>query len=180
MTLTGPVPSMSEPVDPAPLLAALGLTEGDLGDHPPRMGGSGIAFAFLNVQAAALERVHPDLAAQAAFSPPVTGIHIFVLPDDPRGEPAAGRPIAVRARMFAADIGGEDPATGSAALGFAGWLVASGLAAEGQTVYTICQGYEMGRPSELTCDVSVTAGQINRVRVAGHTAKVATGRVRVP
>ena len=100
------------------------------------------------------------------------------LPDEPA---AAGQPIAVRARMFAADIGGEDPATGSAALGFAGWLIASGLAAgDGETAYTISQGVEMGRPSVLACDVTASGGRIERVRVSGHVALVASGRIRLP
>jgi trans-2,3-dihydro-3-hydroxyanthranilate isomerase len=178
VTLSGPIPTSTEPVDPAPLLAALHLTEADLGAHPPRHGGSGIPFAYLNVQADALEKVLPDLAAMAAFSPPVTGLHVFALADD---NPRTGGPIRVRARMFAADIGGEDPATGSASLGLAGWLVASGLAAaDGETAYTIRQGYEMGRPSVLTCDISAAGGTISRVRVSGHTALVASGRIRLP
>jgi trans-2,3-dihydro-3-hydroxyanthranilate isomerase len=177
VTLTGPLPTSSEPIDPAPLLDALGLAESDLGKHPPRRGGSGIPFIYLNVQAVALEKVQPDLAAMAALSPVVTGFHLFALED----ETEPGQPIAVRARMFAPDIGGEDPATGSASLGFAGWLVSSGLAAaEGATAYTIRQGFEMGRPSVLACDVVVSEGKISRVRVTGHTALVASGRVRIP
>jgi trans-2,3-dihydro-3-hydroxyanthranilate isomerase len=177
VTLTGPVPSTSEPVDPAPLLAALHLSAADLGDHPARNGGSGIAFAYLNVRAEALEKVQPDLAAMAALATPVTGLHVFALTQDA----GPGQPIGVRARMFAADIGGEDPATGSAALGLAGWLVASGLAAgDGKTAYTIRQGFEMGRPSVLACGVTAVGGQISRVRVTGHTALVASGRIRVP
>ncbi len=176
VTLSGPIPTASAPVDPAPLLAALHLTEADLGPFPPRHGGSGIPFAYLNVQATALEKVQPDLAAMAALSPPVTGLHVSALTDS-----GPGVPIAVRARMFAADIGGEDPATGSASLGYAGWLVASGLAAgDGETAYTIKQGYEMGRPSVLACDVSASGGKIERVRVTGHTALVASGRIRRP
>ncbi len=178
VTLTGPLPTMSAPVDPAPLLAAAGLDAADLGPYPPRLGGSGIPFAYLNVQAGALEKVRPDLAAISALASPVTGLHLFALPDAP---PDPSRPIAVRARMFAADIGGEDPATGSASLGFAGWLVASGLAAaDGETTYTISQGVEMGRPSVLLCDVTAAGGQIRQVRVSGHTALVASGRVRIP
>ncbi len=178
VTLTGPLPTMSDPIDPSPLLAAARLDESDLGPHLPRLGGSGIPFAFLNVQPPALDKVRPDLAAIAALASPVTGLHVFALPESPA---ASDQPIAVRARMFAADIGGEDPATGSASLGFAGWLVASGLAAaDGETAYTISQGVEMGRPSVLACDVTVSGGQIQQVRVSGFTALVASGRIRIP
>jgi trans-2,3-dihydro-3-hydroxyanthranilate isomerase len=178
VTLSGPLPTMSEPVDPAPLLAAAGLDGADVGDHPPRFGGSGIPFAYLNVRPDALAKMRPGLADIAALSTPVTGLHVFALPDEPADR---GQPIAVRARMFAADIGGEDPATGSASLGFAGWLIASGLAAgDGETAYTISQGVEMGRPSVLECDVTASGGRIERVRVSGHVALVASGRIRLP
>ncbi|HEX4019349.1 MAG TPA: PhzF family phenazine biosynthesis protein [Frankiaceae bacterium] len=175
VTLTGPLPTTSDPIDPAPLLAALHLTGADLGEHPARTGGSGIPFAYLNVRADALERVQPDFAAIKALTPPVTGVHVGALTGSTPGEP-----IGVQARMFAADIA-EDPATGSASLGYAGWLVASGLAAaDGLTAYSIRQGYEMGRPSVLACDVTVAGGEITRVRVTGHTTLVASGRIRLP
>jgi predicted PhzF superfamily epimerase YddE/YHI9 len=38
----------------------------------------------------------------------------------------------------------------------------------------------MGRPSVLACDVIATGGTITRVRVTGHTALVASGRIRRP
>jgi trans-2,3-dihydro-3-hydroxyanthranilate isomerase len=76
VTLTGPAPTMSEPLDHSPLLAAVHLTAADLGDLPPRSGGSGIPFVYLNVRPEALAKVSPDLAALAALDPPVTGIHL--------------------------------------------------------------------------------------------------------
>ena len=79
VTLSGPLPTMSEPVDPAPLLAAAGLDDADLGDHPPRFGGSGIPFAYLNVRPDALAKMRPGLADIAALSTPVTGLHVFAL-----------------------------------------------------------------------------------------------------
>lgn len=178
VTLTGPLPTVSEPVDAAPLLAAVGLASGDLAGPPPRIGGSGVPFGYLCVRPGAVASAAGDLAALAALTPAVTGILVFALTDGPR---ATGGPVGVRARMFAADIGGEDPATGSAALGLGGWLVASGVAAaDGETAYTVIQGVEMGRPSELRCDVSTTGREIRRVRVSGRVAAVATGRIRVP
>ncbi len=38
----------------------------------------------------------------------------------------------------------------------------------------------MGRPSQLLCDVTTRAGEIERVRVSGRVALVASGRIRVP
>jgi trans-2,3-dihydro-3-hydroxyanthranilate isomerase len=192
VTLTGPLPTASEPVDAAPLLSAVGLADSDLSGPPPRMGGSGVPFAYLSVRPGALESARPDLAALAALTPPVTGILVFALtgaagsngPEhgpESSGPESCGAPVSVRGRMFAADIGGEDPATGSAALGLGGWLVGSGVAtANGETAYTITQGLEMGRPSELRCDVTARGGEIRRVRVTGRVAAVASGRIRVP
>ncbi len=127
VTLTGPTPTMSEPVDPAPLLAAVSLTNADLAERAARIGGSGIPFCYLNVRREALARARPDLAAMALLPPDITGVYFFALDD----RQAAGRSpeaaLQIWARMLAPDIGGEDPATGSAALGLGGWLVASGL-----------------------------------------------------
>ena len=60
---------------------------------------------------------------------------------------------AVRARMFAGDIGiAEDPATGSAALALGVWLAASGLVpAEGDHGLTIEQGVEMDAAAPAAC-----------------------------
>lgn len=189
VTLTGPVPSVGAPVDAAPLLGAVGLTTADLAGPPPRAGGCGVSFGYLRVRPEALGAARPDLAALASLGPGLTGVFCFAIADGPDGaDPnGAASPLDIRARMFAADIGGEDPATGSAALGLGGWLVASGLAGgvgdgdgDGQTAYTITQGVEMGRPSTLQCDVTTRGGEITRVRVAGRVAAVASGRIRVP
>ncbi len=177
VTLTGPPPSMSGPIDPAPLLAAVSLTSADLVGPPARSGGSGISFAYLCVRSDALERARPDLAAMSLLPAAITGIYFFAVDD--RSDAQA--PLQVRARMFAPDIGGEDPATGSAALGLGGWLVTSGLAAaDGVTAYAITQGVETGRPSDLLGDVTTDSGEITRVRVSGRVAEVARGRIRVP
>ncbi len=107
VTLTGPVPEVSGPVDAAPLLAAVGLDPDDLAGVP-RLSGTGIAFAYLPVRADALARVQADLDALGGLAD-VTGVFVFALAAGQGGR------LAVRARMLAADIGGEDPATGSAA-----------------------------------------------------------------
>jgi trans-2,3-dihydro-3-hydroxyanthranilate isomerase len=173
--LTGPVPTMGEPADPDPLLAAVGLGAEALGDLLPRTGGSGIPFAFLNVRPGGLDALQPDLSLLAQLSQRVTGVFVFAL------DLAGGDPLGVRARMFSAEIAGEDPATGSAALGLGGWLVASGVApGDRQTAYVISQGVEMGRPSRLDCDVSATDGEVTRVRVGGRVATTSTGRIRIP
>ena len=64
----------------------------------------------------------------------------------------------------------EDPATGAAAAAFGGYLRELGLIGE-NAKFTISQGVEMGRPSELT--VSVMAGEPG-VRVSGTAHRITT------
>ena len=89
---------------------------------------------------------------------------------------------AVRARMFAGDIGiAEDPATGSAALALGVWLAASGLVpADGDHGFTVEQGVEMGRASVLRLRVVTKGGSAVRCLVAGEAVHVASGTIRVP
>ncbi len=177
VTLTGPVPAVSEPIAPGPLLSALGLSPDDHHGPAPRVCGTGTVFAFLPVRRTALARIRPDLGALGALEAGVTGIFAFALDDEPGG----GSDLAVQARMFAADIGGEDPATGSAAIALGGFLVASGAADAGSsTRYAISQGVEMGRPSALYGTVTCSDGVIERVRVSGEVALVAQGSIAVP
>jgi trans-2,3-dihydro-3-hydroxyanthranilate isomerase len=178
--LTGAVPDVSGPLDPLPLLEAVGLLPDDLAGPPPRRSGTGISFAFLSVRPEALARARPNLAGLAALDPDLIGVQVLAVAP-PAGEPFGKAPLAVRARVFVGDINGEDPATGSAAIALGGWLVASNLAEDdGETRYTITQGVEMGRPSVLACDVTARGGAITRVRVSGRVVVVATGHIRVP
>ena len=94
------------------------------------------------------------------------------------------------ARVFATDLAwGEDPATGSAALGTGVWLVATGLVApEGTASYPVRQGERLGRPSVLDCTVTAAAagGDLRRPCAApssrwppGASGSVLSHRVRV-
>jgi trans-2,3-dihydro-3-hydroxyanthranilate isomerase len=86
------------------------------------------------------------------------------------------------ARVFAGDLRwGEDPATGSAALGTGVWLVESGLlAGEGTSSYVVRQGEKLGRPSVLECTVTASGGKAVAATVRGAVVPVARGRIRVP
>lgn len=86
---------------------------------------------------------------------------------------------AVRARMFAPDLGiGEDPATGSAAACLAAYLAQH--AADGAKLsWPVEQGFEMGRPSILLLSAEKNGGRIGAVRVAGKSVLVSEGTLRV-
>jgi trans-2,3-dihydro-3-hydroxyanthranilate isomerase len=172
--LTGGEPVVGEPVDPAPLLAAVGLDARDFAGAEPRWAGTGINWAFLHVTDDAVVRARPDLARLTELSTGGdnhTGVAVVSWTD--------GR---AHARVFAGGFGvPEDPATGSAALGMGVWLVAAGLvAADGDSSYEIAQGLEMGRPSRLVCTVTAAAGRATTCRVSGTVVPVAKGQIAVP
>jgi len=168
VTLTGGAPSWGEPVDPAALLAAVGLRPVDLAG-PARRAGCGIDFHYLLVRPEALVAVDVDLRAVAAFG----GAGVTVVAWDGR---------AARCRVYAAGAGvPEDPATGSAALALGVHLVVSGLLpGDGETAYDVVQGVEMGRASLLRCVVVAQAGRPVSTRVSGSTVPIARGEIRVP
>ena len=165
-TLTGGTPSAGEPLDPAPLLAAAGLTSADLADVPPRNASAGLEWTILPVRDEAVARIRPDYAALREL--PSAGIAVV-----------AWDGAAAHARVLA-DDGFEDPATGSAALALGAFLAASGLVPDGTTAYRIGQGAEAGRPSTLAGTVTATGGRASRVTVRGGVSPVATGEIRVP
>lgn len=168
--LTGGEPTVTGPLDPAPLLAAVGLDAGDAAGVPPRTAGTGLPWTFLPVAPAAVERAVPDWVR---LPPVVHSIGLAVLSWD-----AEGRVAHLRAFT---DEGFEDPATGSAALGLGVFLAESGLVpADGTTAYRVEQGAEIGRPSTLDGTVTAAGGHVERATVRGAVAPVAVGELRRP
>ena len=169
--VTGAAPQVGPDTDPAPYLAALGLGPEDLADLPVRTASAGLAALFLPVRAGAVGRARLDLAALTATGLPAN-LSLFCWDAGTR---------TAHARVFAAALGvPEDPATGSAALGFGAYLGAAGLAGEGTTGYTIRQGAEMHRPSTLHGTVTVHDGQVTATTIRGEVAPVAAGRLVAP
>jgi trans-2,3-dihydro-3-hydroxyanthranilate isomerase len=171
-TLSGGRPTLEDGPDPAALAEALGLAGADAVGLPAHVAGCGLPFAFLAVR--------PEVVDDAAPDPALLGEHgvgegVSVLSWD-------GATATARARVFAADLAwGEDPATGSAALGTGVWLVATGLLApEGRSSYVVHQGESMGRPSVLSCTVTASGGRAVAATVRGAVVPVARGRIRVP
>jgi trans-2,3-dihydro-3-hydroxyanthranilate isomerase len=170
---SGPL-SVSDPLDPAPLLAAVGLGADDLAGAPPRTASAGLPFAYVQVRPGAIGRARPDPSRLADLPGPGIGVSVFEI------APGTAQPLDIRARVLAADIG-EDPATGSAALGLAPFLAASGLLpGDGESGYVIRQGEQIGRPSRLVCNASVKDGAAVSAWVRGTAVLVSTGQVAVP
>lgn len=170
--LTGGPATVGEPLDPAGLLAAVGLTMDDReGDASPRWAGCGLEFPYLRVRADAVARAKVDSAAAERLG--ADAIDVFAW------DPAAH---TAHARVFCPGLAvPEDPATGSAALGLGVWLVASGLLpGDGRTAYTVHQGVEMHRPSVLTCAVTAAGGAVTAATVSGSVVPVARGEMAIP
>jgi trans-2,3-dihydro-3-hydroxyanthranilate isomerase len=85
-----------------------------------------------------------------------------------------------RVRSFVPHAGvAEDPATGSAAAAFAGWVHARSPAGDGTLRLRLNQGVEMGRPSELALEIDRAGGQITAVRVGGASVMVSEGKIQL-
>jgi len=167
-TLTGGAPTVSDPLDAEPLLHSVGLEAGSLaGIVPPRTVGTGLEWTYLAVEADAVGRAAPDWIGLAR-SVPSTGLAVFSWTDG-----------VAHLRAMTTE-GFEDPATGSAALGFGVYLAASGLVRDGTTEYRIHQGAEIGRPSTLYGTVTTDGGTVSAVTVRGGVVPVATGEITPP
>jgi trans-2,3-dihydro-3-hydroxyanthranilate isomerase len=87
----------------------------------------------------------------------------------------------LRARMFSPAMGvAEDPATGSAAAAFGGYLAWRSDRKDGTLKYAVHQGVEMGRPSVLMVEADVIAGEVKSVRVGGASVLITSGELHVP
>jgi trans-2,3-dihydro-3-hydroxyanthranilate isomerase len=167
-TLTGGAPTVSDPLDAEPLLHSVGLEAGSLaGIAPPRTAGTGLEWTYLAVEADAVARAAPDWIGLAR-SVPSTGVAVFSWAEG-----------VAHLRAMTTE-GFEDPATGSAALGFGVYLAASGLVPDGTTEYRIHQGAEIGRPSTLYGTVTTDGGSVSAVTVRGGVVPVATGEITPP
>jgi trans-2,3-dihydro-3-hydroxyanthranilate isomerase len=69
----------------------------------------------------------------------------------------------------------EDPATGGAAAAFAGVVMAFDKPSDGEHRFVIEQGYEMGRPSQITLELTVESGALVSARIGGSAVLVSEG-----
>ena len=158
------------------LAAALGLIPSEIGfeNHRPTKYGAGLAFAFvpvISLDAIGKARVaasHWDGALQGQG---LAGAFLYC-------RQTVHTASSFHARMFAPDFGiAEDPATGSAAVAFAGVVHRFDALPDGTHKRVIEQGYEMGRPSAIALTIEVEQGKLATVRIGGHAVRVAEGRI---
>jgi len=170
------VPRLPEPVGEAPsietLARQLGLEPGDIGfgAHRPSAYSAGNPFIFAPVaDRAALAKARPNVNAWGEGGGP--GVYLYT-----RDAERAGS--SFRARMFASGWGVvEDPATGSAAAAFAGVLMRFEKPPDGESVYVIEQGFEMGRPSLISLSLDVENGALGAATIGGAVVMIAQGAI---
>jgi trans-2,3-dihydro-3-hydroxyanthranilate isomerase len=81
-----------------------------------------------------------------------------------------------QARMFAPWDGiPEDPATGSAAVAFGATLHRFEAMVDGVHEFSIRQGVEMGRPSDIGLAISISGNAISAITISGKAVKTASG-----
>lgn len=151
---------------------------------PPQAVGTGNTFLMVPVgSVAAVSSALPDTRMLNHIEKELGVLGIFFFAFDSVPDASLGGP-RVRARMFAPGAGvPEDPATGSAAGPLGVYLALHGAVpggiAGGRGRFTIDQGVEMGRPSEIDVTVLVEAGRPAGVRVEGGAVLMMRGEIDV-
>lgn len=163
-----PPPSVQE------LAKCLSLQPEDLlaGEWGPEGRSCGTPFLMVPVRGRkALAKARPNLDAWETVLAKYWSNKLFCFCNEPELQGSH-----YRARMFAPTIGvPEDPATGSACAGFAGYLADRDKRADGTLQWRVEQGFEMGRPSLLDLEVDKSGGAITGVRVGGQSVLVSKG-----
>jgi trans-2,3-dihydro-3-hydroxyanthranilate isomerase len=175
-------PKLPEPAGTLPpperLAGALSLIPAEIGfeNHRPSMFAAGNVVAFVPVAslaAMAKARVAAQHWEGAVKGQGLLGAFLYC-------RQTVHAASAFHARFFGPDFGvAEDPATGSAAVAFAGVVHRFDALPDGLHKRVIEQGYEMGRPSLITLSLEIAGGKLGAVRIGGHAVRVAEGRVEV-
>jgi trans-2,3-dihydro-3-hydroxyanthranilate isomerase len=165
-TIAGGRANLGPELDPEELVAAIGLGPADLAGSGPRIAGCGLDFPYLAVTPEALVRARVPSAS-------LDDICVFAWDEASQ---------VAHVRVFAPGMGvPEDPATGSAALGMAVYLVATGrLPRDGESSFVVHQGEQVHRPSVIRCSVSAVDGEVTAATITGSVVPIAAGEIAVP
>ncbi len=158
------------------IAAALGLIPSEItfeNHKPVRLDGNP-AFAYVPVaNLDAMAKVQQGLThwSRAFTDRGIDGAYLYC-------RQAVRAQCAFHARMLAPDLGvPEDPATGSAAIGFARVIHRFDNCLDGVHKRAIEQGIEMGRPSLIQLTMTISQGRLEGVRIGGCVIRVAEGRL---
>jgi len=165
---------LGEAPDIAELARELGIAPEDIGfrAHVPVLMGAGTPNLFVPVKSRdVLARLRPGGKLWGQNGDPCLYVYTADVTD-------AGSHF--HARMFAAGWGVyEDPATGGAASAFAGVLMAFEPPGDGEHMYVIEQGYEMGRPSQISLALNIEDGRLVDATIGGSARIVCQGFIDI-
>jgi trans-2,3-dihydro-3-hydroxyanthranilate isomerase len=158
------------------IATALGITATDIRDDLPIQSVStGVPFMFVPIRTLdALAKCAVNAPALAALFKPgeqILPAYMFVANETAE--------FAPRSRMFAPHDGvAEDPATGGASAPFGAYAATYGLISPlPKGSFTIRQGVEMGRPSEIRVEVVRKESGALAIRIGGRCAIVGSGEI---
>jgi trans-2,3-dihydro-3-hydroxyanthranilate isomerase len=163
------------PVGDAVIAAALGIDVADIGFDGlrPARWSAGAPYTMVPVRGLdAIKRCRVDSAQwdQAFGFDAHAAAYMFC-----RETATAGH--AFHTRMFAPHQGvPEDPATGSAAAAFAGYLALQGGYRDGHAL-VIEQGFEMGRESLIELILKISGGKLTGASIGGSAVVVCEGTI---
>ncbi|MDJ0731406.1 MAG: PhzF family phenazine biosynthesis protein, partial [Crocosphaera sp.] len=145
--------------------------------YSPQAVSCGLPFLFIplhNREALKRIKLNSDRWQQILENSWASSLYVFCFEPENKGS-------NIRARMFAPGLGvTEDPATGSAATAFGGYLGIRETANDGVFNWRIEQGFEMGRPSIIEVKTEKIEGKINSIYVGGCSVLVSKGVMEIP
>lgn len=162
--VTAPQAPASGPAGSAEAAAAtLGIAPQDI-VFAPAAYSAGVPYVFVPVASRTLlSRVSLNLArwAESFRDAWASAIFVYTMDDWMRGGEVHGR-------LFGPGVGiPEDPATGSAAAALAGVLRDLQQRDEGEAEWIVHQGEDMGRPSLIRVQATISAGTVRQARIGG-------------
>ena len=174
--LTAPQPfALGAMLDVRHIASCIGLTIQDIETnvHVPVVAGCGLNFAYVQIKnRSALDRAKPNAQAFEQFLPLETAVGLYLYTLDAE--------LDVESRMFAPLIlVPEDPATGSATVGFIGLYGHFHRPDRqiGLVRQQIRQGHAMGRPSLLLAEAEKHQGKIVATLVGGDVVPMTRGQI---
>lgn len=173
------LPEQGPPAPPVPELAKLlGVAESDILHDADfaEFYSCGVPYLFVPLRNRdVLRNVTVDPASSRKVAAIVGAFQMYVFSYDPERQESD-----IRARMFMQEFGiVEDPATGSAAAAFAGYLAKRSWHKEGTLKWTLEQGFEMRRPSLLYLEADIANGAVTAVRVGGTAVRMSEGALTI-
>jgi trans-2,3-dihydro-3-hydroxyanthranilate isomerase len=164
------------PADDATIASALGLEKGDIGFDGLRSARWSAGAPYSIVPVRGLEsikrcRINPAAWDKAFGFDAHAAAYMFCRETVTTG-------YAFHTRMFAPHQGvPEDPATGSAAAAFAGYIATFDKLKDGSHPLVIEQGYEMGRPSLIELTLRIGNGALTGASIGGGAVVVLEGTI---